>query len=63
MHFCKFEKLLAYRMNNSDENRTLEKVKTVTFSEKYAVIPIFTVFISSCSILKPAGTGNEVPLL
>lgn len=63
MRFCKLKKLLAYRINNSSENRNLEKVETVTLSQKYVVIPIFTAFISSCSILKPAGTENEVPLL
>lgn len=61
--FASLKKLLAYRINNSDENRSLEKVETVTLSQKYVVIPVFTVFISSCSILKPAGTENEVLLL
>lgn len=50
-------------MNNSYENRSLEKVETMTPSQKCAAISIFTVFISSGSILKPAGIENEVTLL
>lgn len=50
-------------MNNSYENRSLEKVETMTLSQKCAAISIFTVFISSGSILKPAGIENEVTLL
>lgn len=60
---CIFANLKSYRMNNSNENRSLQKVESVTLPQKYAVISVFIVFISSCSILKPAGTENEVPLL
>lgn len=35
----------------------------MTLSQKCAAISVFTVFINSGSILKPAGTENEVTLL
>lgn len=62
MHFCKSEKLLVHTTNYFDM-KSKESITVVILSQKYAVILMFNVLISSCSILKPAGTANEVPLL